>query len=83
VRGVTVGAAGQGGRDQDRASSGVMILEYVAHAAVADIRWYAAPAALGSAVLSHGVEDHAGFAASRPAPPATPRPPTGPCWLAS
>ena len=46
----------------DRASSGVMILEYVAHSAVADIRRFAAPAALGSAVLSRGVEEHAGFA---------------------
>lgn len=43
-------------------SSGVMILEYVAHSAVADIRRLAAPAALGSAVLSRGVEEHAGFA---------------------
>jgi len=47
---------------QDRASSGVMILEYVAHSAVADIRRFAAPAALGGAVLSRGVEEHAGFA---------------------
>jgi histidine ammonia-lyase len=38
-----------------------MILEYVAHAAIADIRRLAAPAALGSAVLSRGVEEHAGF----------------------
>jgi histidine ammonia-lyase len=44
------------------ASSGVMILEYVAHSAVADIRRFAAPAALGGAVLSRGVEEHAGFA---------------------
>jgi histidine ammonia-lyase len=43
------------------ASSGVMILEYVAHSAIADIRRLATPAALGSAVLSRGVEDHAGF----------------------
>ncbi len=43
------------------ASSGVMILEYVAHSAVADIRRFAAPAALGGAVLSRGVEEHAGF----------------------
>jgi histidine ammonia-lyase len=42
-------------------SSGVMILEYVAHSAVADIRRLAAPAALGSAVLSRGAEEHAGF----------------------
>jgi histidine ammonia-lyase len=47
---------------EDRASSGVMILEYVANSAVADIRRFAAPAALGSAVLSRGVEEHAGFA---------------------
>jgi histidine ammonia-lyase len=46
----------------DRASSGVMILEYVAHSAVADIRRFASPAALGGAVLSRGVEEHAGFA---------------------
>jgi histidine ammonia-lyase len=47
---------------EDRASSGVLILEYVAHSAVADIRRFAAPAALGGAVLSRGVEEHAGFA---------------------
>jgi histidine ammonia-lyase len=44
------------------ASSGIMVLEYVAQSAVADIRRLAAPAALGSAVLSRGVEEHAGFA---------------------
>jgi histidine ammonia-lyase len=43
------------------ASSGIMVLEYVAQSAVADIRRLAAPAALGSAVLSRGVEEHAGF----------------------
>jgi histidine ammonia-lyase len=43
------------------ASSGIMILEYVAHSAIADIRRLATPAALGSAVLSRGVEEHAGF----------------------
>ncbi len=42
-------------------SSGVMILEYVCQSAVADIRRLASPAALGSAVLSRGVEEHAGF----------------------
>jgi histidine ammonia-lyase len=41
--------------------SGIMILEYVAHSAIADIRRLATPAALGSAVLSRGVEEHAGF----------------------
>ncbi|MCW2910290.1 MAG: histidine ammonia-lyase, partial [Actinomycetia bacterium] len=43
------------------ASSGIMILEYVAQSAVADLRRLASPAALGSAVLSRGVEEHAGF----------------------
>jgi histidine ammonia-lyase len=38
-----------------------MLLEYVSQAAIADIRRLAAPAALGSAVLSRGVEEHAGF----------------------
>ncbi len=42
-------------------SSGIMMLEYVSQAAIADIRRLAAPAALGSAVLSRGVEEHAGF----------------------
>ena len=42
-------------------SSGVMILEYVSQSAIADIRRLAAPAALGGAVLSRGVEEHAGF----------------------
>jgi histidine ammonia-lyase len=46
---------------QTPASSGIMVLEYVAQSAVADIRRFAAPAALGSAVLSRGVEEHAGF----------------------
>ncbi len=46
---------------ENPASSGIMILEYVAHSAVADIRRFAAPAALGGAVLSRGVEEHAGF----------------------
>jgi histidine ammonia-lyase len=43
-------------------SSGVLILEYVAQSALADIRRQAAPAALGAAVLSLGVEEHASFA---------------------
>ncbi|KAB2342339.1 aromatic amino acid ammonia-lyase [Actinomadura rudentiformis] len=43
------------------ASSGIMVLEYVAHSALADVRRYATPAALGGAVLSRGVEEHAGF----------------------
>ena len=47
--------------DGPESSSGVMILEYAAHAAIADIRRHAAPAALGTAVLSRGLEEHAGF----------------------
>ncbi|WP_019633135.1 aromatic amino acid ammonia-lyase [Actinomadura atramentaria] len=46
---------------ETEASSGIMILEYVAHSALADVRRLATPAALGSAVLSRGVEEHAGF----------------------
>ncbi|HUK68152.1 MAG TPA: aromatic amino acid lyase [Streptosporangiaceae bacterium] len=42
-------------------SSGIMVLEYVAQSPVADIRRFATPAALGNAVLSRGVEEHAGF----------------------
>ncbi len=42
-------------------SSGIMVLEYVGQSAVADIRRFATPAALGNAVLSRGVEEHAGF----------------------
>jgi histidine ammonia-lyase len=44
-------------------SSGAMILEYVAHSALADMRQQATPSVLGSAVLSLGSEDHASFAA--------------------
>jgi len=47
--------------DGPESSSGVMILEYAAHAAIADLRRHAAPAALGTAVLSRGLEEHAGF----------------------
>ncbi|WP_433365431.1 aromatic amino acid lyase [Streptosporangium sp. CA-115845] len=41
--------------------SGVMILEYVAHSALAELRHLAAPVTLGGAVLSLGTEDHASF----------------------
>ncbi len=44
-------------------SSGVMILEYIAHSALADMRHTAAPAGLGNAVLSRGAEEHASFSA--------------------
>ena len=43
------------------ASSGVLALEYVAHSALADIRRLASPAALGTAVLSRGLEEQANF----------------------
>jgi histidine ammonia-lyase len=42
-------------------SSGLMIVEYTAHSALADISRLAAPAVLGGAVLSVGAEEHAGF----------------------
>jgi histidine ammonia-lyase len=47
--------------DDAPASSGIMILEYVAHSALADIRRLASPAALGTAVLSRGLEEQANF----------------------
>jgi histidine ammonia-lyase len=49
--------------DGPQPSSGVMILEYLAHSALADLRHQAAPAALGSAVLASGLEEHASFSA--------------------
>jgi histidine ammonia-lyase len=45
----------------EAASSGVMILENAAHAALAELRNAAAPAGLGHAALSRGVEDHTPF----------------------
>ena len=38
-----------------------MILEYSASAALAELRMLAAPVSLGTAVLSHGAEEHAAF----------------------
>lgn len=49
--------------DGPAGSSGVMILEYIAHSALADLRHTAAPAGLGNAVLSRGAEEHASFSA--------------------
>jgi histidine ammonia-lyase len=49
--------------DGPEASSGLMILEYVAHSALGDMRQHAVSAALGTAVLSRGVEEHASFSA--------------------
>ncbi|MFE7132283.1 aromatic amino acid ammonia-lyase [Streptomyces sp. NPDC057638] len=48
--------------DAEPASSGVMILEYAAGAALGDVRAFSAPASLGHAVLSRGVEEQASFA---------------------
>ena len=42
-------------------SSGVLALEFVAHDGVASLRHTSLPAALGSAVISRGLEDHASF----------------------
>lgn len=44
------------------ASSGVMMIEYVAHDALASVRSAAQPATLGTATLSRGAEHHASFA---------------------
>src|SRR3984957_8534485 len=47
--------------DGPEGSSGIMILEYTASAALAELRQLAAPASLGTAVLSRGTEEHAAF----------------------
>jgi histidine ammonia-lyase len=62
-------AGGPGG------SSGIMILEYTASAALAELRMLAAPASLGTAVLSRGAEEHAAFSpqAARAAAAMVPR----------
>jgi histidine ammonia-lyase len=43
-------------------ASGVMMLEYLAASALADLRSSASPASLGSVTLSRGMEEHASFA---------------------
>jgi histidine ammonia-lyase len=48
--------------DGPHGSSGVMILEYVAHDALAQLRQAALPVTIGTAVVSRGLEDHASFA---------------------
>ena len=48
--------------DGPAASSGIMILEYSANAALAELRACAAPASSGHAVLSRGLEEAASFA---------------------
>jgi histidine ammonia-lyase len=56
-------------------SSGIMVLEYTASAALAELRGLAAPASLGTAVLSRGAEEHAAFSpqAARAAADMVPR----------
>jgi histidine ammonia-lyase len=56
-------------------SSGIMVLEYTTSAALADLRGLAAPASLGTAVLSRGAEEHAAFSpqAARAAAAMVPR----------
>jgi histidine ammonia-lyase len=56
-------------------SSGIMILEYTAGAALAELRGLAAPVSLGTAVLSRGAEEHAAFSpqAARAAAAMVPR----------
>lgn len=44
------------------ASSGLMVLEYTAQSALAQLRAAAQPVSLATAHASHGVEDHASFA---------------------
>ncbi|WP_406841845.1 aromatic amino acid ammonia-lyase (plasmid) [Streptomyces sp. AHU1] len=50
--------------DADHGSSGLMITEYVAQSALAELRGAAQPASLGHAVISRGVEEHASFAST-------------------
>ncbi|WP_084714736.1 aromatic amino acid ammonia-lyase [Streptacidiphilus rugosus] len=45
-------------------SSGIMITEYAAQSALAELRAFAQPVTLGHAVLSRGVEEHASFAST-------------------
>ncbi|MEV7406066.1 aromatic amino acid ammonia-lyase [Streptomyces sp. NPDC091267] len=47
--------------DGPAGSSGIMILEYLAHDALSQMRHAAAPVTLGTAVISRGLEDHASF----------------------
>lgn len=42
--------------------SGLLIIEYIAHSALSELRHLAQPDGLSNAVLSHGAEEHASFA---------------------
>jgi histidine ammonia-lyase len=57
LMGLPAALAAQPGRD-----SGAMILEYTAHAAAADVRLRAGPAAAQTTTVGGGVESHASFA---------------------
>jgi histidine ammonia-lyase len=61
--------------DGPAGSSGVMILEYTASAALAEMRSLGAPVSLGNVVLSRGAEEHAAFSpqAARAAASMVPR----------
>ncbi len=50
--------------DGSPGSSGVMITEYTAQSALAELRTHAQPVSLGHAVISRGSEDHASFAST-------------------
>ncbi|WP_406420366.1 aromatic amino acid ammonia-lyase [Streptomyces sp. NBC_00873] len=48
----------------DDGSSGIMIVEYAAQSALAELRGGAQPVTVGHAVISRGVEEHASFAST-------------------
>jgi histidine ammonia-lyase len=50
--------------DGENGSSGVMITEYAASSALAELRAAAQPVTLGHTVISRGVEEHASFAST-------------------
>ncbi|WP_328296483.1 aromatic amino acid lyase [Streptomyces sp. NBC_00435] len=50
--------------DAEDGSSGLMITEYAAQSALAELRGAAQPVTLGHAVISRGVEEHASFAST-------------------
>ncbi|MGW1258307.1 aromatic amino acid ammonia-lyase [Streptomyces sp. NPDC002513] len=50
--------------EDEHGSSGIMITEYAAQSALAELRGAAQPVTLGHAVISRGVEEHASFAST-------------------
>ena len=50
--------------EKEDGSSGVMIIEYAAQSALAELRGAAQPVTLGHAVISRGAEEHASFAST-------------------